>query len=639
MKKCILSMLICIGVLLAACNLPQEPEVSEAGQTQLLMIYMVGSDLESEAGMASRDLTEMMNSDFVEENMQVLLCTGGTDYWWTDGISNEDCEIHRITDGSLELLHTMSGTNMAEPETLTEFIDYCYENYPADYYSMILWDHGGGAVLGFGADEIHDYDSLSLEELDQAFQATKLVTTGERFSWVGFDACLMAMVEVANVMADYSDYLIASEEMEAGEGWNYACLKTLSDGTHYEGMDAAEEILNAYSTYYENNYQYTPDYTMACLDLSHIQEVVLAWENLIAVADKELHNNGYSKIAKMRDQAKSFGKISASGFYDTVDLYDITEKMAAAYPEQADDLQSALDELVVQLATNVYGANGVAVYFPYDNKEYAGEWVEAYESTGFSAEYTEFLKTFTNTLSGKRLADWELARISRRENQETPGEYYVQLTKEQYENFGHAKYSVWEEDSPGSYICWITSTDVTITEDGKLSSDFEGKQFFLSNSEGNSLPCCVAEIERNEQYTKYAIPIIITPGEESFAMNAAYIHFRVSDEHPEGEVIGIYEHLNTESSLFPNRDVVDLRAGDIISPFYFAADIVFNEDGSVGPYEEWTSTSGVGDSFVVTDELKISLQNPKGDSKYCCLFEVVDTQGNSAFTNPIYVEY
>ena len=520
MKKRILSMLICIGVLLAACNLPQETEVSKAGQTQLLMIYMVGSDLESEAGMASRDLAEIMNSGFNEENMQVLLCTGGTDYWWTEGISNEACELYRITNGSLELLHTMSGTNMAEPATLTEFIDYGYENYPADYYSMILWDHGGGAVLGFGADENHDYDSLSLEELGQAFQDAKLTAAGERFEWVGFDACLMAMVEVVNVMADYSDYLIASEEMEAGEGWNYACLKTLSDGTHYEGMDAAEEILNSYSTYYENNYQYTPDYTMACLDLSHTQEVVLGWENLITVAHQELQNNGYSKIAKMRDHAKSFGKISTSGFYDTVDLYDITEKMASAYPEQADNLQSALDKMVVQLATNVHGANGVAVYFPYENKDYAGEWIEEYESTGFSAEYTEFLKTFNNILSGKRLADWKLASVSHSENKEIPDEYYVQLTEEQHENFGHAKYSVWEEDRPGSYICWLTSTDVTITEDGRLSSDFEGKQFFLSNSEGDSLPCCVAEIERNEQYTKYAIPIIITPGEGPFSMNA-----------------------------------------------------------------------------------------------------------------------
>ncbi len=639
MKKCIFSVLFGICALLAACNLPQKAESPVAGQTQLLMIYMVGSDLETEAGMASRDLAEMMSSEFYEENMQVLLCTGGTDYWWTEGISNEDCEIHRITDGSLELLHTMSGTNMAEPGTLTEFIDYGYENYPADYYSMILWDHGGGAVLGFGADENHDYDSLSLGELNQAFQATKLVTAGERFEWVGFDACLMAMVEVANVMADYSDYLIASEEMEAGEGWNYACLKALSDGKHYEGLDAAEEILNAYRTYYENNYQYIPDYTMACLDLSRTAEVVSGWEDLIAVADEELRNNGYSRIAKMRDRAKSFGKISTSGFYDTVDLYDITEKMATAYPKQAGNLKSALDEMVVQLVTNVYGANGVAVYFPYENKDYAGEWIEKYESTGFSAEYTKFLKTFNNTLSGTRLAEWELAKVSRRESVETSGEYYVQLTEEQYENFGHAKYSVWEEDSPGSYICWITSTDITVTEDGKLSSDFEGKQFFLSNSEGDSLPCCVAEIERNEQYTKYAIPIIITPGDGPFGMKPAYIHFRVSDEHPEGEVIGIYEHLNTESSLFPGRDVVELKSGDIVSPFYFAADIVFNEDGSVGPYEEWTSTSGVGASFAVTDELKISLKNPKGDSKYCCLFEVVDTQGNSAFTNPIYVEY
>lgn len=660
MKKRALSLLVCVSLLLTACQVHQINETVETSQTaqtiqesvpaqaerasadsvkQLLMIYMVGSDLETEAGMASRDIAEIIDSGFDEDNMKVLLCAGGTDYWWTEGISSESIGVYEVTGEGLGHLYTLTGDSMAEATTLTEFIDYGYDYFPAEHYSMVMWNHGGGAVLGFGADEKHDYDSLSLEELDGAFGATKLAVAGERLEWVGFDACLMAMLEVANVMADYAEYLIASEEMEAGEGWNYACLQTISDGEHFDGQKAAAEIIEAYSTYYESNYMYTPDYTMSCLDLNCTDEVVTELENLVEVAAVELYNNGYSKIAKMRDKAKSFGKISDAGFYDTVDLYDLSEKMVQQYPEQSQALQAALDDMVVNLATNVHGAHGVALYFPYENKGYAPEWMTEYETTGFSEAYTSFLKSFTSTLSGKSLADWNLSEVIPVESEETPGEYYVQLTEEQYANYARAKYSIWEEDSLGSYICWITSTEVADSEDGKISSGFDGKRFFIGDTSGNSMACCVAEIERNESYTKYAIPVLITPGKGVFSMEPAYIHFRVDEEHPEGEIIGIYENLKTDSTLFPNRDVVEIVEGDIISPFYFAADIVFNEDGSVGPYEEWKSASGVGNSFAVEGEFVVTLQKPEEDSEYCCLFEIIDTQGNSYFTNPIYVQH
>ncbi len=641
MRNRILCILLCIGLLLTGCQVEQTAgSAIEHSVQQLLMIYMVGSDLETEAGVASRDIAEIIESGFDEENMRVLLCAGGTDYWWTEGISSEHVGVYEVTGQGPEQVYTLNGSSMAQAATLTEFLDYGYEAYPAEHYSLVMWNHGGGAVLGFGADEKHDYDSLSLAELDKAFRDSRFSAEGKRFDWMGFDACLMSMLEVANIMAPYARYMVASEEMEAGDGWNYACLKPISKMDNYDAQTAASEIISAYSSYYESNYKYTPDYTMACLDLGCAQKAVDGLGELIEVAALELQQNGYSKIAKMRDGAKSFGKISADGFYDTVDVYDLSEKMKKQYPKESEGLQTALDEMVVNLATNVHGAHGVALYFPYENKGYATEWMTAYQTTGFSEPYQDFLKSFTETLSGKSLAEWDLTEAALKENEEVSGEYCVQLTEEQYANYGHAKYSVWEEDSPGNYICWITSTDITAYEDGKISSAFDGKRFFIGDSSGNSLPCCVAEVERNESYTKYAIPIMITPGGGGFSLEAAYIHFRVDEQHPQGEIIGTYEHLKTDSTLFPNRDMVELAEGDIISPFYFASDIVFGEDGSVPPFEEWESASGIGDSFAVEGGLEISLQQepPQEGAAYFCLFEIVDTQRNSYFTKPAYMK-
>ena len=89
-------------------------------------------------------------------------------------------------------------------------------------------DHGGGAIVGFGADENYGYESLSMVEMMMPFR-TKFYNDGNKFDWIGFDACLMGMLEVADVLSPYANYMIASEELEAGSGWNYLCLEYVAD--------------------------------------------------------------------------------------------------------------------------------------------------------------------------------------------------------------------------------------------------------------------------------------------------------------------------------------------------------------------------------------------------------------------------
>ena len=622
-------------------HIQQQAGGQESTENQVIMVYMVGSDLETDAGLGSEDIAEIAVSGFDEANTEVLICTGGAREWWIDEIPNDECTVFEVTGGKIHPVYTLNNKNMAEPQTLTEFINYAYINHEADYYDLVLWNHGGGAILGYGADENYDYDALTIAEMDQALRGTKLVAEGNRFEWIGFDACLMGMIEVADVMSAYADYLIASEEVEAGEGWDYTCLRTMSDGEHFSGPLAANEIIHAYADYYDDNYNYAPDYTLSCLDLSKTDEVIASLEEMVEVATNELQQGGYSKIARLRDQSKTFGKVSSTSFYDTVDLYDLSIKMMQIYPEQSKALQSALEEMVVCETSNVFGAHGVAVYFPYENKTYAEEWIKEYETIGFSESYVAFLKSFTDTLSGNQLADWDISEAAPEENEAVTGEYFVQLTAEQYENYAHAKYSIWEEDSPGSYICWVNSSDVTVSEDGKISSGFEGKRFMLGDTSGVSISCCAMEIERNESYAKYAIPIMITRVEEEIVllMEPGYIHVKVDAEHPEGVVIGVYKDIDTDSSLFPDKDVIEIKEGDEIHPYYFARDIVFREDGSVAPFEEWESSSGTGDSIIVTGDFTISMEDPEETNEYCCLFSVTDTQGNSYYTNPIYLQY
>ena len=55
-----------------------------------------------------------------------------------------------------------------------------------------------------------------MDEIERAFQRSRPGT----FDLVGFDACLMASVEVAKIIEPHAKYMIASEEVEPGHGWH-----------------------------------------------------------------------------------------------------------------------------------------------------------------------------------------------------------------------------------------------------------------------------------------------------------------------------------------------------------------------------------------------------------------------------------
>ena len=664
-KRRIAALLLCFGILVSGCGKMEQKAsvqktehgfqgvtdheetaenlnisaISGGDAKEVLMIYMVGSNLESESGLASADIEEMQECGFDEDEMTVLICTGGTDYWWNLDIPDDECAIFELTGDGLDQVASLGERDMADPTTLSGFVDFAYQSYSADDYSMVLWNHGGGAILGYGADENYNYDALSMRELDEALGSTKMAADGQKFEWLGFDACLMGMIEVADVLSDYSDYMIASEELEAGDGWDYSFLRQMTDYGYYGGADAAGCILDAYSSYYEDNYLYVPDYTLSCMDLSKTDAVIEKLDAFVIAAEQELQAGGYSRIAKIRDQAKTFGKVSEDTFYDTVDLYDLSEKMEDLYPVESEELKAAIDDCVVAQASNIPMTHGMAIYFPYENKEYVGAWLDIYGEIGFSDDYIGFVRNFTATLSGEPITDWNVEDTTPQEDAAAPGEYYVQLTENQMNNLGHADYQLWMEDDgyKGTYILWMLSSDVSLSDDDKLYTNFDGKRFFLTDATGGSIDCCALEIESGEDYKKYEIPLMLWRKDADLP-ESVYAHVRVDAEHPDGELIGFYNDIDTDSTLFPQKNQVVLNEGDGVCAYLFAREIQFNEDGSVTPFSEWKSNSGTGAWITLSNDYSISMQEPDEVSDYCCLFRITDTQGNQYYTNPVYIE-
>ena len=133
-----------------------------------VMVYIVGSNLESRYGAATNDMEEMRAAGLDFDRTNLLVYTGGSKRW----VSNIPNTSNNVLDMSVDtrsqtdriMAQTDSSADMGLPETLAEFINYCTTNYPARHYGLILWDHGGGPLWGYGSDELFKNDSLLLGE-------------------------------------------------------------------------------------------------------------------------------------------------------------------------------------------------------------------------------------------------------------------------------------------------------------------------------------------------------------------------------------------------------------------------------------------------------------------------------------------
>ncbi|MDE7367172.1 MAG: hypothetical protein K2N24_07445 [Lachnospiraceae bacterium] len=626
--------------------------ISEGNDTatrkEIIMLYMVGSDLESERGLASEDIQEIQDSGFDEDHVQIVLCTGGAAHWWNPSISEEECGIFELRAQELKKVSTLNYTNMAEVATLTAFMDYVYNNYTADCYSLILWNHGGGAVVGYGGDENHGYDTLTLYELDRALGKSRLIAEGKKLEWIGFDACLMGMLEVASACAPYAEYLVASEGMASEQGWDYAFLSSIRDESCFSGEVTGREIVDAYAAYYDSMETCQPEYTLACMDLSETEYVIEKLEEFILTARTDLMNGSYSRLARERDRTKAFSLTEITGSsvdYDTVDLYNLSEQFAEYHPEEAAALQEAIRKLVVYEKTNVADANGVAIYFPYENKEAAPDWLAEYNRLPFCDTYVEFVKGFSQVLTGERLTNWDFSGTASVKRQEQ--EYSVSLTPEQTEHYAHASFSVWEriEEREGyedCYVMWTESSDTTLDGEGKLSAIMNGKRFLLYDDAGHSVPCSAMELERNDEYVTYGIGVYLSwvnkEAEDyasKFGSEWATIYVRVDEENPEGVITGIYKGYDSLDIQVPGRVSYEIGQGVTVAPFAFIRKIAFDAEGNVAPFEEWENNSNAFVGFRLNGDLSVTMVDIDSEAELCQVFFITDTQGYIYETNYI----
>ncbi|MBR5931878.1 MAG: hypothetical protein IKZ95_07650, partial [Lachnospiraceae bacterium] len=369
-----------------------------------VMVYLCGSDLESNYGSATSDLKEMLAAEG-SSNVNLIIYTGGTTKWRNNAISSNINQIYQIKDGQLYRLESNAGdVSMTNEDTLAAFIQYCNINFPANRNMLVLWDHGGGSVEGYAHDEKYSYTgSLTLPKLKAA-----LDKGGVDFDFVGFDACLMATVETGLALSNHADYMIASEETEDASGWYYTnWLTALSRNTSISTIELGKVIADDFVRVAT---QSSPGVgsTLSVTDLGELSTTVPSKLKSFAKkisqmveATDNASSGSYSTVATSRSKAREFGE---SYRIDQVDLVDFAGKLGTS---ESKSLAQAILSAVKynKVSSNMSSSYGLSIYFPQSNASFASQVSSIYQSIGICDEYTECVQKYASMqMSGQYIS-------------------------------------------------------------------------------------------------------------------------------------------------------------------------------------------------------------------------------------------
>jgi len=267
------------------------------------------------------------NLDLMEEvgsNEDVSIVVLWDDYY-------EPAYLYKVILGDIELVSgfPLNGeeVNMGDPETLEAFVDFVAENFAADHYFLDLWDHGN-SFLGGCVDEHIDVpgarDRLYNDEVATALE-------GHHIDIIAWDACLMAMMEVAYeyvALGVDADYLVGSENYVPVYGYPYdVILNALVEEPEMSELDFAITVASEYAEYYRPRAHWNGGVmaTLSVIDLATIEEAAAELSALIALLETKLETD-FDTYRDLISEARGDGNLpwAEYGWEYYVDLPSFT---------------------------------------------------------------------------------------------------------------------------------------------------------------------------------------------------------------------------------------------------------------------------------------------------------------------------
>jgi hypothetical protein len=365
----------------------------------------------------------------------------------------------RVTKGmeptEASALADLGAVNMGDGAALAEFVTWAQREYPANRTMLVLWDHGQGwrlrsatrlmatgrarsqllarrraareaanpGPVGGLPDDMRLHGSFRYVSHDddtgdklynREIQDTLAALETPPLDVIGFDACLMGMIETGYAMRNVAKVLVGSEELEPGDGWDYQRWLTplVAAPAKYDAIALGGLIVDAYKQHYGNN----ADTTLSTVDLAKVPAAATAVSAFADVARSKLG----AQLGVLK-QARAACATYAPGYpLYSIDLVRFLQEVAGASgvdPGLKKAATSAVRAVKASVASNYasasrkgsYGSNGAGIYFPpskleyehdadgdgyrLDNTLYPVEFVQSEQWAPFLHAYLEKVKT------------------------------------------------------------------------------------------------------------------------------------------------------------------------------------------------------------------------------------------------------
>jgi hypothetical protein len=252
---------------------PARSTIHSAGRSWTVMVYLAGdNNLEN---FALKDLGEMKRVGSTAELAIVAQLDGTSDHASRRYLLQKNAFLPQ------DCLAVLPEVNTGDPAALVDFITWAAGAYPAEHYALILWSHGAGwkdediyqaakkaglpakagpslisrtvtngtrrALFRPTLEKIVDghlrailFDDTSADFLDnqelKAVLQQAVAAIGRPLDLLGFDACLMSMLEVHYQVQSFCQVIVGSQQTEPADGWPYQDI--LADLAASPGIDS-----------------------------------------------------------------------------------------------------------------------------------------------------------------------------------------------------------------------------------------------------------------------------------------------------------------------------------------------------------------------------------------------------------------
>ena len=350
-----------------------------------VLVYMAGDDrnpggIEYAISQDLAEIKEVGSTDSVHFLVQTDDATGTASYRY---------RLRKKTDLASDRIERFNGDlNTGSTKTLVDFVQWAHHLFPAERTALVLWGHGSGhndqnvyravrgsvsprtasrlaqrrlgffsgtrrSILEQGPTRGYGYDDTAGDFLDNAELRKALLQVkeilGKKLDILGFDACLMAMIEVAYQIHDAANILVASERTEPGDGWLYSrAFRGLADLPETTPHKLAGDIVRAY------HYAYDNDMTLSAIDLEKVPLLARHISDWTKVADP-------ANFHQVRRSALDCSPRPGDGYCDLGTFLDASSDLKYKGSKAASVARKTLKQAIIASCGRT---SGLTIYAP-----------------------------------------------------------------------------------------------------------------------------------------------------------------------------------------------------------------------------------------------------------------------------------